>query len=429
MKTLTIFLFLSIATLPAWGKDLTLTLGETQGIPLKGSAQVWIQDSQILQADSTGGRVSLKGRHEGQTTARIGNELFRVQVVHPAKKEIFKNLQDSLRSFVGLQAEITDGDLLVTGRLYRFEEWLRLAEVIRGTSINYQMRASMSEPLQKEIQKYFNELFEKAKIPPQSVIFEPAPEVRVTGSALALKKYISLLRPFGIQVIKDEQSLDIAPTVKVQITVAEVDRDFRVAHGVQWPESYKATIFGSGGASLSDFELFIRANESNGKSKILASPNLLCRSGNEAEFLVGGEIPIKIINYEVHDIVWKRYGILLKVKPKADAAGRISLSIDTEISKLDMAHKVDDIPGVLTNRVSSHFDLTGSQTIALSGLIKNEDSKNSSGIPGISSIPILGALFGSKDFAENRSELVIFVRPSIMKAGEEMDSPEHVGEI
>jgi pilus assembly protein CpaC len=57
------------------------------------------------------------------------------------------------------------------------------------------------------------------------LIFSPAPEIRVTGSDLVLKKYETFLRPFGITILKDESSLDISPTVKVQITVAEVRRD------------------------------------------------------------------------------------------------------------------------------------------------------------------------------------------------------------
>jgi pilus assembly protein CpaC len=93
----------------------------------------------------------------------------------------------------------------------------------------------------------------------------------------------------------------------------------------------------------------------------------------------------------------------------------MSIAIETEVSTLDKANAVDGVPGILTNRVSSHFDLTKPQTIALSGLLKNEDSKKVDGLPGLAQLPIIGPLFGSKEFADNRTELVIFVRPSIMQ--------------
>ena len=104
----------------------------------------------------------------------------------------------------------------------------------------------------------------------------------------------------------------------------------------------------------------------------------------------------------------------------------MSLSIDTEITTLDPGMAVDNIPGLLTNRVSSHFDLTRPQTIALSGLLKSEDGESSSGLPFLSRLPVLGALFSSKDFREHRSELVIFVRPMILQEG---DSGEGLGHL
>ncbi|MBC7370694.1 MAG: hypothetical protein H7326_03960, partial [Bdellovibrionaceae bacterium] len=83
-------------------------------------------------------------------------------------------------------------------------------------------------------------------------------------------------------------------------------------------------------------------------------------------------------------------------------------------------------------RISSHFDLLKSQTIALSGLIKNEESKASAGLPLLQRIPVLGALFSSKEFHENRTELVIFVRPSIFRENE-IQNPAptlgHIGEV
>jgi pilus assembly protein CpaC len=197
-------------------------------------------------------------------------------------------------------------------------------------------------------------------------------------------------------------------------------------YGLKWPDTYSARILPQGLERTEDLIFNGKALEESGHGKILASPNIICRSGKEAEFLAGGEFPIKILNYKVQDIVWKRYGILLRVKPKADSAGRISLSIETEISTIDKSTAVDGVPGLLTNRVSSHFDLTQPRTIALSGLIKNEDGTSSAGIPYLSRVPILGPLFSSKDFQEKRTELVIFVRPSILSETESDSAPKHL---
>ncbi|UOF00956.1 type II and III secretion system protein family protein [Bdellovibrio reynosensis] len=424
-KFFLIFIFLYS---PAFAqKTLVLSLGESYKLPLKGSSSVWIQDRDILQADGGAGNLSVKGNKEGKTTVKVGSDIYYVHVVHPVKKASLKELQDMLGNIIGLNTEISEGDLLVRGQLYRLKDWIKLSQFAEDRNLGFQMRARMSAELQNEVQNHFQELLSTAKLPPQTLIFEPQLEVRISAADLLVKKYQKLLSPYGIAIIKDESSLQVEPTVKVQITVAEIRRDLSVKYGLKWPQSYTATILSDGSKEVSDLPFSLNALENQGQAKILASPNILCRSGKEAEFLAGGEFPIKILNFKAQDVVWKRYGILLRVKPKADAAGRISLSIETEVSTLDKSMQVDDIPGILTNRVSSHFDLTKPQTIALSGLIKSEDGKASEGLPLLSRLPIIGALFSSKDFRENRTELVIFVRPTILGEQEQtMPQAEHL---
>jgi pilus assembly protein CpaC len=106
--------------------------------------------------------------------------------------------------------------------------------------------------------------------------------------------------------------------------------------------------------------------------------------------------------------------VLLKIKPLVDGDGRMSIALETEVSMIDQSQVVDGIPGLLTNRIQSHFDLERSETIALSGLIKKEWGKSRSGLPALSNIPILGLLFSSEDYRENRTELVVFVTPKVV---------------
>ncbi|UYL09175.1 type II and III secretion system protein [Bdellovibrio sp. SKB1291214] len=431
MKNL-ICLFIILYSLTAFSapSEIILSLGESSLLPVHPKSSVWIQDRTILKAEALGGRLNIKGLTEGLTNVRIDDNLYRVQVIHPGKRAAFSDLKKQLSKIIGLSVEVGDGDLLVTGRLYRLQDWIRLAELLTDSGVSYQMRAALSPALQSESQQHFTDLLSKAKVPPQSIIFVPSPEIRVSGNDIILRKYQKILRPYGINIIKDQSSLEIAPTVKVQITVAEVRHESALLYGIKWPAAYRAAILGEGAIEFDKTLLDVQAFEKKGYGKILASPNLVCRSGSEAEFLAGGEFPIKIANYKVQDVVWKRYGILLRVKPKADASGRMSLSIDTEISTLDKGSGIDNVPGILTNRVSSHFDLTRTQTIALSGLLKKEGGDTSEGLPMLSRIPILGPLFSSKDYSERRSELVIFVRPSIMSENEESESSlQHIGQV
>ncbi len=411
---------------PAQTRSLVVSLGGFHSLTLHGNSTVWIQDRDILKAEGQGSRLVLKGAKEGKTILKIGPDTYLVQVLHPTKTDAMENLQEVLREIVGVSARAADGDLLITGRLYRFQDWKKLADYARVRSFAYQMRAEISDDLQKEAQEFFRHLLETAKLPPQTLIFEPYPEIRVRAPELFIKKYRDLLEHYGISIVRDENSLEIAPTVKVEITVAEIKRDLTMKYGLRWPSSYSAKVLNTGKTELDELPFNLSALEKSGYGKILASPNIICRSGKEAEFLAGGEFPIKIMNYKIQDVVWKKYGILLRVKPVADSAGRMSLSIETEVTTLDDSRAVDGVPGILTNRVSSHFDLTRPQTIALSGLLKSEDGKSSEGVPLLSRLPVLGALFSSKDFREHRSELVIFVRPTILNEGDDAAGLEHL---
>jgi pilus assembly protein CpaC len=92
----------------------------------------------------------------------------------------------------------------------------------------------------------------------------------------------------------------------------------------------------------------------------------------------------------------------------------MSIYMETEVSALDPSTSVDGIPGLFTNRIQSHFDLEQSKTIVLSGLIKSDQSKVTQGIPGLSRLPILGTLFSSQDFRDNKTELLVFVTPEVV---------------
>lgn len=398
--------------------------------------RVWLHDRKILSILTRGGFLVLRGNTEGFTTLQVGSKSYQVQVIQPMKKTLLQNFEKELRQILGLRLTIRKYQVTVSGKLYRWEDWLQLAKISEETGVSYAMSAEISPSLQAKALNHWLQEYSPAGLAPVPIHFAHPLQARLAMDPQQFAKYEAILGPFGVQLEKDSQALEIAPVVKVQITVAEVRRDFALSYGIQWPSSYSAAVLSNGQSEFENLMLNAQAFEQQGRGKILASPNLLCRSGKEAEFLAGGEFPIKLSSFKTHDVIWKKYGILLKVKPKADSSGRMSIAIETEVSTIDNSRTVDGIPGLLTNRISSHFDLTKSQTIVLSGLIKNEEGKSAEGLPLLSRIPILGALFSSRDFKENRTELVILVRPTIMKEESKDDvmappqeSLRHLGNI
>ena len=103
----------------------------------------------------------------------------------------------------------------------------------------------------------------------------------------------------------------------------------------------------------------------------------------------------------------------MKMIAKVDLTQKLSIKIEAEISSLDRSVSVEGIPGLKTNRVKSHFDLSSPKTIALSGLIRAEEARAQDGLLGIQHLPILGKLFSSREFQREQTELIILVRPRV----------------
>lgn len=425
-----LFLF---SSLNSQAESLILKIGDEYKLPIPANHRVWVQNRKALSIQTRGGFLVLNGNTEGSTALQVGAKTYQVQIIQPLKKTLFVNFEKELEKTLGLRLKIRKHQVTVSGKLYRWEDWRKLAKISEETGVSYAMAAVIPPSLQTKAIRHWQQEFIKEGLSPVPVHFSHPLLARLSVKPSYFAKYEEILGPYGVMLEKDLQALDMAPVVKVQITVAEVRRDFALKYGIQWPSSYSARVLTTGEKEFEDLILNANAFEQQGRGKILASPNLLCRSGKEAEFFAGGEFPIRISNYKMQNVLWKKYGIVLKVQPKADSSGRMSIALETEISTIDNSRSIEGTPGLLTNRISSHFDLTRSQTIALSGLIKNEEGKSAEGLPLLSRLPILGALFSSQDFRENRTELIILVRPSIMRENPVQDlpiePPQHLGDL
>ncbi len=156
--------------------------------------------------------------------------------------------------------------------------------------------------------------------------------------------------------------------------------------------------------------------ESNGDALILASPTLIARSGGEAEFLAGGQIPLPTTSQNGTSVEFKDYGIKLKIKPVADDDGNITARVETELSAPDSSTAVNGIPGFLSRKAQADLSMKDGETMVISGLMNSSLSKDTTGIKYLRSIPLLGALFRSKKTVDKKTELVIFVTPRVINA-------------
>ena len=206
-------------------------------------------------------------------------------------------------------------------------------------------------------------------------------------------------RQFGINL---GAAFNVGLTNLVQFTNAVIDAD--IPHGI---DAVFGTSEGVAGA--------LRALEGRGALRILAQPTLTAISGEEAKFLAGGEIPYYTYdpegdssNRQVQSVTFKPYGVELAFTPVVKSNGTIGLKVDTSVSEPQ-----SDL-SISKRQASTSVELPSGTTLAIGGLLQETSSQDISQFPVLGDIPILGALFRSREFQNQQTELVILVTPYLV---------------
>jgi pilus assembly protein CpaC len=238
--------------------------------------------------------------------------------------------------------------------------------------------------------------------------------------------------------------------VMLKVTVAEVQRSIIKQMGVDLSASLSAgtskVTFNTANAFTanntlptnstilqgSSVQATLRAMETAGVVRTLAEPNLTAISGESASFIAGGEFPIPAgytcqpttsagtVQQCQLSVSYKKFGISLNFTPVVLAEGRISLHVMTEVSEISSENAVNlsgvQIPSIKTRRAETSLEIPSGGAMAMAGLINQQTKQAINGMPGLSSLPILGTLFRSRDFLNNATELMVIVTPYIVRA-------------
>lgn len=159
--------------------------------------------------------------------------------------------------------------------------------------------------------------------------------------------------------------------------------------------------------------------------KVLSNPSLVVLDNQAATLQVGDQVPfstgtatvLTANNTVVNTIDYKNTGIILRVLPRANANGNVVLDIEQEISSVAAGSANSLTPTISQRRVKSSIAVTSGQTVLLAGLISETENKQRQGIPVLDSIPGVGDAFSHQTNARARTELILFIRPTVIKDG------------
>jgi pilus assembly protein CpaC len=251
--------------------------------------------------------------------------------------------------------------------------------------------------------------------------------------------------------------------IMLKVVVAEVERDLIKQLGVNLSGSlgYGTAVlnfnntnpFTAYGQSLSGSSIAggwksltgtLQAMEQAGVIHTLAEPNLSAISGETATFLAGGEFPI-LNGYSCSatsstpgapttcqpSIEYKKFGVALNFTPVVLSEGRISLRVMTEVSDITSTNSLTipipgttntvTVPAIRTRRAETTLEIPSGGSLAMAGMIQEGTKHNINGLPGLMQLPILGSLFKSNDYVNQRTELMVIVTPYVVRAVAQKD--------
>lgn len=224
--------------------------------------------------------------------------------------------------------------------------------------------------------------------------------------------------------------------VALKVTIAEVQREVVKQLGINVLGSFNdgdgltfGTVagglspipFGAGGATFNflsgndSVSATLRALDETNKIRKLAEPTLTAVSGETADFLAGGEFPFLVDqgNDDPPTVEFKKFGVQLAFTPVVLSQGRISLKVRAEVSEI-----VDfllNVPVLDTRRAETTVELPSGGALVIAGLVQQNTRTAARGFPGLQKLPILGALFSSKDFLDRETELMMIITPYLVK--------------
>lgn len=403
----------SVLIKPSWAAEnalptpLLFGVGERRTLPVRPGERVVVSRPKIINVVDRGSSLEVRGLRKGALALHVGGQSYSVLVSDTLPQG---QILDSIKAMRDLSIAFENSSIVISGELWRLADWHKIAKLLAGSP--FEFRARLDSEIETAARSYFyNQLRQRSlPLPILQMNFQQA--ISFGAVTQQEKDHLrGLFEPYGLKVSFDDKGFKLDPLVRIRVLVAELNHQVSSDWGLHWQNDFAPQLVPRF-ENYGGLRVELKALEQAGLAQILASPNLVCRSGGQADFLAGGEIPVRVHNIRQSQLLWRKHGVLLQMKPQVDPAGHVSLQMTIEVS-IPQAEQIDGVPSLSTNRIQSEFTVSSGKTLALSGLLKNTLSESGNGWLHLRDIPILGSLFGSRSFRQSKSELMVFVTPAI----------------
>ncbi|MFN2459231.1 MAG: type II and III secretion system protein family protein [Candidatus Velthaea sp.] len=449
------------ATIP-----LTVRTGQSMVVHAPGVTRVAVGDGKIAGIVPVGrGEIVLNGKTAGRTTLLVwcgaGLRTYDVTVTEQSLESLRRMLQGAIGD-PDVRVDEFDHSIVLNGTVANGERLVHLSEVVahfepvatagKFTVVNAVTVARPLGPLQSELsgaagtagvrvdRDVKGNLIVSGQVQDRTTAEHVLGRVRaLAGPYLAIDgKVIDRIETATIsQVDIKVYILEVDDTalrqlgINLQSAVFHTDGTFTLAPPqfpvVEAPIDTRGRGPGVPGHALNIGSFFrtttlaptINMIINNGHARLLSSPDLVTMPGHQADFLVGGEIPIPYASGPQQIAVqYKDFGVKLKVTPTILGGGSVETLIAPEVSDLDFSDAVSiggfSIPALKTSRLSTDVITKAGESIVMGGLMRRQEQRFVDKIPGLGDLPILGKLFRSTRYQNSQTDVVFIMTPEIL---------------
>ncbi|MFN7132507.1 MAG: type II and III secretion system protein family protein, partial [Myxococcales bacterium] len=430
----------------AWAQEdsstIALGVGTQKVINVPGIARIAIGDPSIADVKALGGsQLLIVGQGEGSTTLLIWKSngarlsyLIRVRKEDPNK--VIEEIKKLLGDREGITIRMVGDRIYLDGYAYTTEDHDRVEQIV-NLYPNTKSFVKVAPNAKKLVANNLNAALQRAglknvqaNVVGTTIFLEGSVE-----SQQDLQKAELITKAIG-EKVENLLVVGIKRMVLTEVQFVEIRRNNTDNIGIKWPVdlvgngvmrlNFTTDLMNPSLAALpalfelnagSAFAFQLQFND--GYGRLLAQPKLVCASGEKAEFLAGGEVPIPLVTQNQISVEFKQFGVKLSITPTADRHGNIQTEIEAEASEVDRSIGVTagtnlNIPGFRTRRVKTNVTVRHGETIVMSGIFEHDEQKNVSKFPLLGHIPIVGELFKNRVMQGTKRELVIFVTPRIV---------------
>jgi Flp pilus assembly secretin CpaC len=415
----------------AWAKgEEALAIGEQRSFPVEEGVRFSVGNPEVIQVKATrlsgsGTLLLVKGKSQGYSDLMLVGDggvkkTFAFRVVTKKQAALAGDGKSLFRDSPSLSLKPNGDGWVAKGKARSLEDWNTLQAMASQGKGKLQSLTKIHPMERLKAESRIIRLFRAAGLRGIQVVG--------AGSSIVLKgdckspEDKAWAEDLASQVFRGVRSQLRVPfpeggRLRFRAKILEVVRSGARALGLKWDEGVPSAVLLGKDFSKLNFSLqaALKIMEKRGQARVLSEPQLLLNEKGVAELKVGGELPIPLKSKYSESVQWKPYGLLLRLELPGMSQSRARAKITAEISSLDPGNGADGIPGLRVSRMETEVDLTIGKPVLLSGLMESRQNRSSSFLPLLGDIPILGELFKSRDYQENKSELMILLEA--MEAG------------